>query len=152
MGNALSLVFFSFTLLGGAYLAGSLSLSAGTIEQPGAGFFPRIVGVLILCLSIPGWVGSRRSSEEKKPAVPVFPQGRDLQRVIAIASVVLLFVVLLQPLGYGVCSAFLMAAVLRLLGMRSWGKTILIAALTAGTSYFFFVLLDIPLPRGSFFP
>jgi putative tricarboxylic transport membrane protein len=152
MGKPNSLVFFAFTLLGGAYLAVSLSLSAGTIEQPGAGFFPRMVGVFILCLSIPGWVGSLRPGEGQKTADPVFPQGKDLRRVIAIAMAIFLFAILLQPAGYGICSAFLMAVVLRLLGMRSWGKTILIAVLTAGVSYFFFSLLDIPLPRGSIFP
>ena len=151
MGKPLSLIFFSFTLLGGAYLAGSLALSAGTIEQPGAGFFPRMVGIFILCLGMAGWIGSLRSGEGKKSADPVFPEGKNLQRVIALGLVILLFAVLLQTLGYGICGAFLMIAVLRLLGMRSWGQTILIAFLTAGVSYFFFVLLDIPLPRGSLF-
>ena len=151
MAKPITLTFLAFTLLGGAYLAASLSLSGGTVEQPGAGFFPRIVGIFILCLSIPGWVGSLTAGSGDKPADRVFPQGRDLRRVIAIASAILLFAILIQPAGYGLCSAFLMAAVLRLLGMRSWGPTILIAVLTAGVSYFFFLLLDIPLPRGSLF-
>jgi putative tricarboxylic transport membrane protein len=152
MSRALPLIFLSFSLLGGAYLAGSLSLSMGTVEQPGAGLFPMLVGIFILFLSIPGLVGSLKSGETRKLSQGVFPQGSDLRRVIAIALSVLLFAILLQPLGYGICSAFLMAAVLRLLGMRSWGKAAVIAILTAGISYFFFVLLDIPLPRGSLFP
>jgi len=151
MTKPIALIFLAFTLLGGAYLAASLSLSAGTVEQPGAGFFPRVVGIFILCLSIPGWVGSMTSGSGKEFVDRVFPQGKDLRRVITIASAILLFAIFLQPAGYGLCSAFLMAAVLRLLGMRSWGKTILIAVLTAGVSYCFFLLLDIPLPRGSLF-
>ncbi len=151
MTKPITLTFLAFTLLGGAYLAASLSLSGGTVEQPGAGFFPRIVGIFILCLSIPGWVRSLGSGGGSKLADRVLPQGRDLRRVVAIASAIFLFVILLQPAGYGLCSAFLMAAVLRLLGMRGWGQTILIAVLTAGVSYFFFSLLDIPLPRGSIF-
>ena len=151
MLRALPLVFLSFAILGGAALAGSLSLSMGTVEQPGAGLFPLLVGIFILSLSIPGLVGSLNSGRTPKPSQGVFPQGRDLRRVLAIALSILLFAVLLQPLGYGICSAFLMGAVLRLLGMRSWGKTAAIAVLTALASYFIFMSLEIPLPRGGLF-
>jgi putative tricarboxylic transport membrane protein len=151
MRRALPLVFLSFILLGGAYLAGSLSLSRGTLEQPGAGLFPALVGMFILSLAIPGLVGSLKSGETQKLGQRVFPQGKDFRRVGAVALSILGFAVLLQPLGYGVCSAFLMGAVLRLLGMRGWGKTAAAAILTALISYFFFLSLEIPLPRGSLF-
>jgi hypothetical protein len=110
-----------------------------------------MVGLFILSLAIPGLVGSLKPGETHKPGPRVFPQGRDLRRVVAVALSILCFAVLLQPLGYGVCSALLMGAVLRLLGMRGWGKTTAAAILTALISYFFFLSLEIPLPRGSLF-
>jgi hypothetical protein len=151
MLRAVPLTFLSFTILGGAYLVGSLSLSRGTVEQPGAGLFPALVGIFILSLSIPGLAASLKAGEAGNLAPGVFPRGKDLQRVVAVVLSVLLFAVLLQPLGYGICSAFLMGAVLRLLGLRSWGKTAAAALLTALVSYFIFISLEIPLPRGSLF-
>jgi hypothetical protein len=151
MPRALPLTFLSFALLGGAYLAESLSLSRGTVEQPGAGLFPVLVGIFILSLSIPGLAASLKAGEDRDLHQGVFPRGKDLRRVVTIALSVLLFTVLLQPLGYGICSAFLMGAVFRLLGMRSWGKAAAAAILTALVSYFFFISLEIPLPRGSLF-
>jgi hypothetical protein len=152
MSGALPLVFLSFSLLGGAYLAGSLSLSMGTVEQPGAGLFPVFVGVFILSLSIPGLLGSLKPGKATQVQDPVFPGGRDLRRIISMVLVVLFYAVSIPFLGYGICSAFLMGAVLRLLGMRGWSKTAAAADLTALASYLIFVsLLDIPLPRGTLF-
>ena len=152
MRRALPLVFLSFILLGGAYLAASLSLSMGTVEQPGAGLFPVVVGVFILSLSFPGLLGSLKPGKASQVRDSVFPRGKDLRRIISMVLAVLLYALFLPYLGYGICSAFLMAAVLRLLGMKNWSKTAAAAALTALVSYLIFVsLLDIPLPRGSLF-
>jgi hypothetical protein len=123
----------------------------GTVEQPGPGVFPMGVGIFILSLSLPGLVGSLNPGEAPKAGQGVFPRGKDLLRVLAIALSILLFAVFLQPLGYGVCSALLMGAVLRLLGMRSWGKTAAASVLTALASYLIFMSLEIPLPRGDLF-
>jgi len=55
-------------------------------------------------------------------------------------------------LGYGLCSAVLMGVILRLLGLASWGKIVLISILTALLSYYLFAsLLGVPLPGGIFF-
>ena len=150
--SSLSLVFLAFTLVGGVYLGMSLALPGGTIEQPGAGFFPRMVGVFVLALSIPGLVFALKPGGEASPTEDVFPRGQDLRRVMAIVAVIFLFAVLLHPLGYGICSAVLMAAVLRLLGMQGRLKILIVAALAAAVSFYFFTILDIPLPRGSLLP
>jgi putative tricarboxylic transport membrane protein len=153
MLRALPLVYLAFSLLGVGYLAGSLALPVGTVEQPGAGVFPRIVGILILCLSIPGLIGALKSRDTgQQTNESIFPQGKDLARVVAITGTILLFVLCLPLLGYGICSAFLMGSVLRLMGMNRWNKIIIIAILTAGASYGLFAVLDIPLPRGRLFP
>ena len=71
---------------------------------------------------------------------------------MAVAVTLILFVILMKPLGYIVSSSLLMAATFRLLGLRSWGKIIPISILTAAISYYFFeCLLGMPLPRGIFF-
>ena len=147
-----SIVAAAFLLLSLAYAIGSLLLPMGTLERPGPGFFPLIVALVMAALSGPLlW----RFLCVKKPQTEgehAFPRGSDLRRVLAIAGSLVLFAVLLQPLGYGISSALLMGAVLRLLGMVHWGHIALSAVLTTTISYWLFaLLLDVPLPTGVFF-
>jgi putative tricarboxylic transport membrane protein len=150
--RALPITATCFLLLGIAYLAGSLKLPMGSAVKPGAGLFPLLVGVSLTILSLLLLIFALKQKEASPKDQEPFPQGKDRQRVAAVAITLILFVVLLKPLGYGVSSALLMAATLRLLGLRSWGKIVLISILTAAISYYLFdSLLGTPLPRGLFF-
>ncbi len=150
--RALPITAVSFLLLGVAYLAGSLNLPLGTNVRPGAGLFPILVGVSLTVLSLLVFISSLKQKEAVPTDQELFPEGRDRRRVAAVAVTLILFVVLLKPLGYVVSSALLMAATLRLLGVRRWGRIVLTSILTAAISYYLFdSLLGTPLPRGIFF-
>lgn len=150
--RALPITAFSFLVLGSAYLAGSLKLPMGTSVRPGAGLFPLLVGISLVITSalllMGSWKQKETGAEDREP----FPEGKDRQRVLAVAMTLISFVALLKTLGYGVSSAVLMGAILRLLGLRSWGRIVLISLLTAAISFYLFdSLLGTPLPRGIFF-
>ena len=150
--RALPVTAVCFLLLGISYLAGSLKLPLGTSNRPGAGLFPLLVGVSLTILSLLLSIFSLKQKELSPEDQEPFPEGKDRQRVAAVAITLILFVVLMKPLGYGVSSALLMGATLKLLGLRSWGKIVLISILTAAISYYLFdSLLGTPLPRGLFF-
>jgi putative tricarboxylic transport membrane protein len=142
----------AFLLLSAAYGIGSLLLPMGTLERPGPGFFPLIVALVMAVLSgliLYRYLCSKKAQTQGEHA---FPLGPDLRRVLALAGSLILFAVLLQPLGYGISSTLLMGAVLRLLGMKHWGRIALSAVLTTVISYWLFaILLDVPLPPGVFF-
>jgi putative tricarboxylic transport membrane protein len=145
--------YFCFLALGGAYLLGSLRLPRGTFEIPGSGLFPLLVAVFIVILSCILLVKSRNTSGAQLDATESFPMGADLRRVVTVALALFLYAVFLKFLGYLVCTTGLMATVLRLLGLRSWGKVAVVAILTGVLSYGLFVfILDVPLPRGEVFP
>lgn len=129
---------------------GSFKLPLGTAEIPGAGLFPFVLGIILVALSSSLLFLSFRAKEI--PREDAFPKGKDRQRIVAVALTLLFFAVFLKPLGFGVCSAVMMVAVLKLFGLRSWIKAILISLVTIAISYYLFViLLDIPLPRGILF-
>ncbi len=152
--RALPVTSFCFLFLGVAYLAGSLDLPMGSADRPGAGLYPFLLGIFLVSISLPLFLGSlrvRKPQKEKEEEEP-FPQGKDLQRVVAVSVTLTFFVVLLKPLGYGICSAVLMGSILRLLGLRSWIKIVLISIACSVISYYLFAsILDVPLPRGIFF-
>ena len=150
--RALPVTAVSFLLLGIAYLAASIRLPLGTKIRPGAGLFPLLVGVSLTTLSALVLISSLKQKEESSKDKEPFPEGEDRRRVAAMAVTLILFVILLKPLGYIVSSALLLAATFRLLGLQSWGKIIPISILTAAISYYVFdSLLGTLLPRGIFF-
>jgi hypothetical protein len=139
----------SFLLLGGVALLSSLSLPLGSPSRPGAGFYPLFVSFVLVGLSL----GLLRRSVKKvqEEETESFPDGKDRNRVIHVASALILFGVFLKPVGYEVSSAILMGAVLHLLGMRSWAKIFFVSILTSAVSFYLFVcILGVPLPRGIF--
>ncbi|HSR10385.1 MAG TPA: tripartite tricarboxylate transporter TctB family protein [Thermodesulfobacteriota bacterium] len=150
--GALSVTAGIFLLLGIAYLAAGIRLPFGTSLRPGAGLFPLVIGISLTTLSAIILVSALRKREESSNDQEPFPQGEDRRRVAAVAVTLILFVILVKPLGYVVSSALLMAATFRLLGLRSWGKIIPVSILTAALSYYFFEsILGMALPHGIFF-
>jgi len=150
--RALPIVSLCFLLLGIAYLADNSRLPMGSAAKPGAGLFPLLVGVSLLGLSLALFLWSLKTKDISVKDQEPFPVGKDRRRVLAVGASLALFVLLLKPLGYGICGAALMAAVLRFLGLQSWGRILLISLVTAAISFYLFdALLGVPLPRGIFF-
>ena len=143
---------FCFLIVGTASLVGSLHLPMGSADRPGAGVYPFLVAIFLIALSLRLLIPSLKGKEAQEEREEPFPQGKDLQRVVFLGLALTLFAILLRPLGYGIGSAVLMGATLRLLGMPSWKKIILISIVSAAISYYLFVyVLDVPLPRGILF-
>jgi putative tricarboxylic transport membrane protein len=150
--RALPVISLSFLVVGGAYLIESLHLPLGPAAQPGPGLFPLLVGIAMVAFSLRLFIQSLKTEEGPAEKEDPFPKGKDLQRVVVIAGTLIFFAVFLNILGYGVCSAVLIGAVLRLLGLKSWAKILLISVLTAAFSYLLFAsVLEAPLPRGVLF-
>ena len=150
--RALPVTSLSFLVLGGAYLIESLNLPLGPAAQPGPGFFPLLVGIAMIAFSLRLLIRSLKREESPAQKEDPFPKGKDLQRVVVIAATLIFFAVFLNILGYGVCSAILIGAVLRFLGLKSWARIFLISVLTAAFSYLLFAsVLEAPLPRGVLF-
>lgn len=150
--RALPIVSLCFLILGGAYLVKSIELPMGSAARPGAGFYPLLVAITMVSLSLVLLSQALKPKTAQQENEEPFPQGKDRQRVMAVAMALIFFVILLRPLGYAIGSAALMGAVLRILGLRSWRKIFLISILTAAVSYWLFsFVLGVPLPRGLLF-
>jgi putative tricarboxylic transport membrane protein len=144
--------YFIFLIVGILYCLGGLSLPRGTIDAPKGGFFPLIVGVFIVAISISLLFRSLKGAQESQEQIETFPKGADRNRVLAVSVSLLIFALCLKPLGYLISTAGLMAVVVRLFGLRGWAKIALAAALTGFLSYYLFaVILEVPMPRGEVF-
>jgi len=126
----------------------SLKLGLGTLGYPAPGFFPLIVGFLLLGLSLlliimAGHEGKKNPNFKE---VPVFPRN-----VWINCAVMLAYSFFLEFLGYIISSSVLMLYLFKYPGSRQWRSSILITIIVVSlTFYFFGVLLEAQFPKGIF--
>jgi putative tricarboxylic transport membrane protein len=150
--NAFLSLYLCFLGLGGSYLLGGLKLQRGTLEVPGSGLFPQIVGIFIVILASILLVQTVIARGRCDPS-EALPKGSDLRRVVWVTVALFIYAFSLELLGYLACTTGLMVAIVRSLGVKNWGKIVAIAILTGALSYCLFAfILDVPLPRGEVFP
>lgn len=136
----------AFLLLGLAALLLGRDIPRGTISNPGPGFFPFWVALILVILAgahFPRILRSRAAAEETE---------KISSRNISLVMVALYAYVLLMPLiGYELATLGLMGFMLWLFGVRPLSIGV-ISVLASGISAFLFgFLLRVPLPL-IFFP
>lgn len=133
-----------FLVASGVYLFLAARLPIGTVAQPGAGVFPRVVGVLLVVTSVM-LVAQALRHREPGARLPADAW----RRVSGVAAALAVFCLALPWLGYPVPAFGLLLAVLRMFGVTRWRAAVLVALLAAAISYYVFVfVLDVPLPAG----
>jgi len=145
-----------FLAAGGIYIAGSSRLSFGTAEQPGPGFIPTILGLVMIVLSalylVPqilrgtarGNAGGAGSGKQEGSGGSIIPR-----KSLAILVGLALFVLAFKPLGFLLTSISLLFAMFRITGYRNWAWSLGVAVISTAISYLLFVTwLKVPLPDG----
>ncbi len=144
MRNKRDMIFAAVLIpLGIAVIIGGLRLKLGTPLHPGAGFFPFLIGIVLIALSVSllmrAWLMGGGAHQP-------FSEWKQASIVVAAQA---FYVATLDVLGYVFCSILLSFAVLRSMEVRSW-KTLLGASLifSVGAYILFRYLLAVDLPAG----
>jgi cellulose synthase/poly-beta-1,6-N-acetylglucosamine synthase-like glycosyltransferase len=119
----------------------------GTIDNPGPGFLPFLLGIAIALMSIVLLirVWKKTKTEDKKISW-------GLIKVSVIFLVIVLFTALLETTGYVINIFLLFLILLRPVGRQKWSWTLLISIGATLVSYLLFDRwLMLPLPRGIWF-
>jgi len=129
--------FFSLSLLA---IWESLRVELGTFMEPGSGFLPFCVGLVLCALSVVliyrGW------------GVREFQKPHSRRVILALASL-FVYSLVLQTLGFVVATFFLVGVLLHLGQPRRWWVLIGMSALvTFVADMFFGILLHVYFPRG----
>jgi hypothetical protein len=122
----------------------SAKLPFGTVRNPGQGFFPWWISVLIILLAIvllAQTLTSRPSTHQQAP-------GR-IGKVAGLLLVLTAYTALLDSLGYLLCTFFLVLFMLRAINPQRWPVALGAAAIIATGSYVICTIwLRVPLPQG----
>ncbi len=144
------IIICSFWLVLSFYLSvESYRLGLSTSNRPGPGFFPFIAAAgigLIAALRLINTIRRGTADNHFEPAMP-----GEAWLVLYVIAGLIAYVLLLDSLGFLVCTFLLIAFYLRVIAARRWLVALSFAAAVALTSHLFFdVLLKAELPRGWF--
>ena len=136
------LVFF----LGSCILWKGRSLSLGSLHTPGPGFFPTLIAIILMILSLFLIIPSRKKQDEgtRRPA-------RSFSRMLVVFLALLAYFLLLEYLGFVIVSFLFMAFLFFWVGRQRWYVALSSAGICTVLAYILFeVLLKSSFPRGVF--
>jgi hypothetical protein len=121
---------------------------------PGAGFFPLIIGLIIVLLSLilllQYFLSKRVRSKKEASAKNTLEQKRTtLGKVLPYALLMLLYGLLMKNVGFFITTLLFLLIILRYVERRGWRSTLLVGLFTTVMSYLLFEYwLGVPLPMG----
>ncbi len=138
--------------LGLAILWQGRDLSIGSFRDPGSGFFPAVMAVIILVLSVllvlfPPKGARQEKAGAAKPGLSV--SRKSVVRTAAVFVALMLYAFFLEYLGFLMVSFLLTTVLFVAFGSRNYLGALFKAALATGLAYGLFeVLLKSNLPHG----
>jgi putative tricarboxylic transport membrane protein len=128
-------------VLGVAALFGALSLGVGSAREPGPGTWPLLVSVALAVLGAALLLSFRRTSDAEK-----FSSSGLL--VLAGLATMVVFVALIEVVGFEIPAALLCFVWLRFLGREGWRMSVITSlAVVAGFYLVFVAALAVPIPH-----
>jgi putative tricarboxylic transport membrane protein len=133
-------------VLGLAVCVEAWRLNVGDFTRPGPGFLPFWAGALLALLSLIALTQTVREKPEEEPSVWA---GVNIAKLGLVMLALLLYVVLLNILGFLLCTFLLFLFLFRVVEPYPWYTVLLASTLSLASVYLLFVrLLDVRLPAG----
>lgn len=133
-------------IFSGAVIVEALDLELGTPTNPGSGFMIFGVAVVLGVFALIQVLATLRSRSREKEAAP---EKVHWWRVAAVIGANVLYILLLEPVGYLLCTFLLMTFLLQIYEKGKWLWAVGGAAATSLVTYgFFSKLLQLNLPKG----
>lgn len=123
-----------------AYLAARLPF--GSVHQPDAGFFPLSVAVMLVLFALAVSLPRLNGDADDQPVAP--PSFATLAMTLGLVG----YALALKSIGFPLCTAVLIVAMLRLYGSVRWAVALPGAMAATLACYFLFTRLGVPLPSG----
>jgi len=133
--------------LAGYVLFEANKLRIGNFRVPQTGFFPRVLGLLLVLLTVVELVRALRQTATTRGPGKI--DGEGWFRIGATLAIMLGFALVLEWLGFLLATFALMVLLLRAIEAPRWPKVLVVALVTSVLSYGLFAwLLGVPLPAG----
>jgi putative tricarboxylic transport membrane protein len=142
--SALIWIFLSFLILEEVRY-----LPIGTISQPGPGFFPLIIGVILEILSLSFLGKCLLGGKGKRNDLKFVSEKNGWQKIILPLGAMLVYYFISELVGFLIAAFFLVSILIILIEPRKWLSSIVIGAFISLCSYILFeVIFRCNLPQG----
>jgi putative tricarboxylic transport membrane protein len=136
-------------VVGLAFLWGGVQLGMGHLHEPGPGFFPLLMGGVVVALSVLQCLESSSGRAASSKADGFWKEKDSWKRVTSSLFSLVFYLLFLDPLGYVVTTFPFLLYLIKFTGKRGWPSSLLVAALASLVSYLLFkVGMEVPLPKG----
>jgi hypothetical protein len=131
------------------FVWGGLKMGIGPLDAPGPGFFPAMIGGVFSLLSLALFITTSLSENQLPEKVSFWKEERSWIKVFLSLFSLIFYLIALNYLGYILTTFLFLLYLLRLVGKRGWGVSLLIAVLVSlGSFAVFKTALGVLLPRG----
>ena len=134
--------------LGLVFMGGGVRMGLGPLNAPGPGFFPAVIGGVLSSLSAALFVTAarRQGPPEKKN---FWKQEGSWAKILPSLLSLVFYLAFLDFLGYLLTTSLFIFFLLKFVGKKGWGPSILMALIVSASSYALFRMgLGVLLPRG----
>jgi putative tricarboxylic transport membrane protein len=138
-----------FSVCGLLIAVGSLGMPIGRLGEPGPGFLPLFIGLLMGILSLALFIRSYRAGISEKKAFWI--DRKQWPKVFATILALMIYAFALRGLGFALVTLLLLVFLFKVIGELSWRVSIIGPLLTTSFFYLLFkVWLEVQLPEGPF--
>ena len=141
-----SLLWLAFGLIS---IYGSILLDLGTLREPGTGFFPFLSGCFVALLAFVVLLRTLIPGRGFQAKISSFWKGLNWHRPLAVGLLILIYILMLERVGFLLTSLILLFFMLRWVEKFSWWMSLFISASASACTYVLFhTLLKATLPVG----
>lgn len=136
-------------VIGSFFCIGAYQIGLGTLARPGNGFFPLVVGGLLVFLSAVQILRTVRGRKTTVEESPFWPEKGSRVRVAYALGAILVYTVVFEHVGFAVATFALFLFLLKVIDPMRWGRALLTSfIITLGGFLLFQVWLKAQLPEG----
>lgn len=132
-------IFFAFSFF--VFYSTAAYNAAGSSGDPGPAFWPRLLAILLVVLSILMVIEGFTSKKFKDEKSPLNIKTDGMKRVFITFAIFGCYAVLLRTCGYVISSLLFIPAIMRVLNEKSWIKCILTSVIITTAIYIVFKLI-----------
>jgi putative tricarboxylic transport membrane protein len=138
-----------FATAGALVIAGTLGYPSLDAGHPGPSLFPRLLGgLMVLFGGAVGWLGLRAGDTSERVEWRELPRNAAFVNALVVLASVVLYVLLVDRLGFLIVGALVLAVVMWRLEVPFVRALVIAVALTLAVHAMFAKVLRVPLPLG----
>jgi hypothetical protein len=136
-------------LIAGLICWGAFLLPYGNVRNPGPGFYPLWLGILLAAMSLALLWQSTRRKEGARTLGDMLAEKVRWEKVLWVLIALVLYAALMNTLGFLIATLFLLAFLLRFIDPQPWRTVLLWTLIGSLGSYLIFeIWMKLRLPKG----